>query len=106
MTDDLVARIADVLPPVRVSEVVAEWPADEAELCRSYDYDSIAERNEKLDQLRREKAARRVLEVLREAGRLRPVSCPTACDADCEGPCHEAHQPFWKREHEPSECSR
>lgn len=25
--------------------------------------------------------------------------CPTECDEDCEGICHEAHQPPWKRHH-------
>ncbi|GAB3251516.1 hypothetical protein [Kineosporia babensis] len=64
MTDDLVARIADVLPPVRVSEVVADWPADEREIYRTPDGLSLTETRERLDRLRREKAARAVLDVL------------------------------------------
>jgi hypothetical protein len=25
--------------------------------------------------------------------------CPTPCDDDCDAPCHEEHQPSWKRTH-------
>lgn len=70
--DDLVARIADVLPTPQVSEIVGKWPADERDYFRTGDWMSFSDRREKLDRLRREKAARAVLDVLREAGRLRP----------------------------------
>lgn len=32
--------------------------------------------------------------------------CSTLCDPDCEAPCHEAHQPYWKREHDVATCER
>lgn len=32
------------------------------------------------------------------------MTCPTLCDAECEAPCHEAHQPYWKRTHDPATC--
>lgn len=30
--------------------------------------------------------------------------CPTPCDDDCTAGCHEAHQPKWKRDHDPMAC--
>ena len=30
--------------------------------------------------------------------------CPTECDDDCDAPCHEAHKPTWKRDHDPATC--
>jgi hypothetical protein len=30
--------------------------------------------------------------------------CPTDCDDDCEAPCHEDHQPNYRRNHQSDQC--
>lgn len=30
--------------------------------------------------------------------------CPTDCDDNCDAPCHEWHQPTYRRDHRPDEC--
>ena len=36
------------------------------------------------------------------AGLRKP--CTVACDPDCPEHCHEAHEVWWKRSHDPDEC--
>lgn len=61
---DLVKLVADLIPPPRVSERVADWPEDEQEAYRSEPWVSNTERAAQLDRMRQEKAARAILAAL------------------------------------------
>lgn len=32
------------------------------------------------------------------------MTCPIPCDDDCYVWCHETHQVYWKRHHDPDKC--
>jgi hypothetical protein len=46
-----------------------------------------------------------VRDLLALRGRVATLAvCPTLCDDNCEATCHEAHDPWWKRIHQPHNC--
>lgn len=60
-------ELADLIPSPRVSERVADWPADEQEFHRNGNWLSFTDRAEQLDRMRRLKVADSILDRLSRA---------------------------------------